>query len=443
MNDIAPTNFVIFGVTGDLASRYLMPSLLELYRSGMLPKNFFITGFSRRPYSRAEYEKLVTDALAKKGPEPKILAEFLAHTAYEQGNFDDPAAYAKLGQTLLALDEKFGRCSNKLFHLSVPPDLYEGILRHLSTSGLTIPCSNDTGWTRVLLEKPFGKDTESAAKLDALLGQLFKEEQIFRIDHYLAKETLQNILAFRLDNPEFALLWNKDGIESVSIELYEKLGLEGRGATFDGIGMLRDVGQNHVLQMLALVAMEVPATLDAATIRAARAEVFEHLIPLAKDAIGKKAVRAQYEGFREEKNVIPDSETETFFRLEAEIDTPRWKGVPFFLSAGKALGEQKVEISVRFKNNDKLVFRVQPNEGISLFTAVGEKKFPFPRESKASLKMNAYEKVIFDAVLGDQTLFASTEEIAASWKYITPILELWKNVPLSFYKKGAAADSIK
>ena len=467
---ISPTTFVIFGVTGDLAQRKLFPALFALHRRGLLPEQYRIVGFSRRPFAPEEFRSFVSEALAKKGAAEgadasaasAALKDFLNHVQYQQGFFDKNDSYQDLAKALQQVDEELGQCSNKLFYLSVPPSLYEEIFVHLSFSGLTIPCGGDLGWTRVLVEKPFGRDLATAQKLDALLATLFKEEQIFRIDHYLAKETLQNILAFRFANNLFEPVWNREFVDSVEVRLLEKIDLQGRGAFFDDIGSLRDVGQNHILQMLALAAMDDPKGCGSDAIRRSRAAVLSQLMPVEPS----KLVRAQYAGMREERGVKPDSQTETYFRIVAGIGSPRWKGVPFILEAGKALDEARAEITVSFKkvescfdpvagageHRDSLTFRIQPNEGIELtfwaktpgvVTEVEPKRlsFSYGPEAKDAIG-DAYEKVLYDCVRGDQTLFASTEEVAAAWKFVTPILEQWGKVPLGTYEKGSRPSHI-
>lgn len=443
-----PTIFVIFGITGDLAQRKLLPSLLSLYVKKLLPEKFAIIGVSRRMLSREEFRQFIRDEINIKFGQyrEEDVKHFLDHMSYVQGSFDTDDMYTRLAERLQSIDkQQFKTCSNKLFHLSVPPTLYENILDRLSTSGLTLPCGGDEGWTRVLIEKPFGNDSETAKKLDKKLGELFKEDQIFRIDHYLAKEALQNILVFRFANSLFEPLWNNKYIDKVHIKLFEKIDVEGRGAFYDGVGALRDVGQNHVLQMLALIAMEEPDTLDAEHIRKERAKILKNL--QCEDI-----VRGQYSGYREEKGVADGSMTETYFRIEAHIDTARWKKTPFFLESGKALDEAKTEIDIYFKNKTEeqniLTFRIQPDEGIKIRFWVKKpglgmqieakplkfKYSDFP--SKESIP-DAYEKVIYDAFVGDQTLFTSTDEVLAAWKFITPILKNWGDLPLERYPKGS------
>lgn len=453
----APTIFVIFGITGDLACRKLLPALLNLYVKKVLPTKFAIVGFSRRHFSREEFRQYIRDNMNIKPGQFKEedVKHFLDHMSYEQGMFDMPESYQHLVHTLKGIDERFHQCSNKLFHLSVPPALYEGILENLAGSGLTVPCGGDLGWTRVLIEKPFGSDVETAKKLDKRIGDLFSEEQIFRIDHYLAKEALQNILAFRFANTLFEPLWNKHHVDKVHIKLLEKIDIEGRGEFYDKVGALKDVGQNHVLQMLALIAMEAPDDFDAESIRKERAKVLKHLMPITKKNILDYAVRGQYEGYLHEKGVKPESQTETYFRLETYVETSRWKDVPFFLESGKSLSESKAEIDVYFKNENEeerqniLTFRIQPDEGIKIRFWVKTPGFGLKVEPK-TLKFkysdfdtkgqlpDAYEKVLFDAIFGDQTLFTSTDEVMYAWKFISPIVESWNEVPMTRYKKGSS-----
>ncbi|MES3031568.1 MAG: glucose-6-phosphate dehydrogenase [Patescibacteria group bacterium] len=452
------TIFIIFGITGDLAARKLLPSLLNLYVTKQLPKKFAIVGFSRRPFSREEFREYIrTHINIKPGQyREEDVKHFVDHMYYEQGNFDEQESYARLARTLKAIDDSFRECSNKLFHLSIPPALYESIFDHLAKSGLTIPCMGDNeGWTRLLVEKPFGDNIETAKKLDKKLGELFDESQIFRIDHYLAKESLQNILSFRFENCLFEPLWNSKHIDKVHIKLLEKATMGTRGAFYDNVGALKDVGQNHVLQMLALIAMESPEKLDATHIRAERAKILTRLKPITAKNIKELAVRGQYDGYAQESGVAEHSQTETYFRIEAGINTARWKNVPFFLESGKAMSESKTEIDVYFKNErheerqNILTFRIQPDEGIKIrfwvktpgFTMNVEPKtlkFKYSDFQSLAVVPDAYERVLYDAIMGDQTLFTSTEEVLAAWKYITPIVAAWPEVTLSAYRKGAS-----
>ncbi|MEI8104033.1 MAG: glucose-6-phosphate dehydrogenase, partial [Candidatus Moraniibacteriota bacterium] len=316
------------------------------------------------------------------------------------------------------------------------------------------------GWTRILIEKPFGRDIVTAQHLDALLAELFQEEQIFRIDHYLAKETLQNILAFRFANRIFEPAWDSGEIERVELRVFETLDVAERGSFYDDIGAMRDVGQNHLLQMLALVAMEQPESLNDTDIRSERAKVLQK-VQLFGD-IETSVWRGQYEGYRNEKGVASKSTTETAFRVRATVDIDRWRGVPFILESGKAMKERRAEIVVVFKTpehcwselhcavgqNNRITFEIQPTERASLRVWVKQPGIAseiiandwhfdaIPKDADRGLVADAYEKILFDAIMGDQTLFASTDEVQAAWNFITPILEQWHALPLHRYTKG-------
>ncbi len=476
---MTPTVFIIFGITGDLAGRKLLPSLLNLYVNKRLPQKFSIVGFSRRSFTREEFRQYIRDNMKVKPGQyhEEDIKHFLDHMYYEQGFFDSPPSYASLSLRLSLIDDSFGQCSNKLFHLAVAPHFYETILEYLAKSGLTTACSDGLGWTRVLVEKPFGHDIDTARALDKKLAQLFDEKQIFRIDHYLAKEALQNILTFRFANALFEPLWNRDHISAIHIKLLEKNGIEGRGNFYDGLGALKDVGQNHILQMLALIAMEPPEEFDADSIRKERAKIINRLRPFVYN---KKSmpdiVRGQYEGYANEKGVNRNSQTETYFRIETYIDSPRWRDVPFYIESGKALKESKSEIDIYFKNSEIknkikaietkgrnkeenmkydadpddqniLTFRIQPDEGIKVRffvktpgfdMAVEPKTLKFKYADSQSLQIlpDAYERVLYDAIVGDQTLFTSTDEVISAWKFITSIVNTWDKVPLTIYRKG-------
>ncbi|HAO64421.1 TPA: glucose-6-phosphate dehydrogenase [Candidatus Taylorbacteria bacterium] len=455
MNE-GPTIFVIFGVTGDLSQRKLLPALFSLFSHNLLPKKFKIVGFSRRGWTDDDLRNFVRESLESKKVvgSPDQTESFLAHMEYANGIFDDAQAYVNLKQRLDRIDAEFGQCSNKLLYLAVAPAFYEIIFEHLKTSGLNIPCGGELGWTRVLVEKPFGNDTKTAEKLESLLTQIFQEAQIFRIDHYLAKETVQNILTFRFSNSMFEPIWNAATIEKVHIQVFEKNRVEDRGDFYDGVGALRDVGQNHLLQMLALIAMDRPKSMHGDDVRKKRAEILKKVsFSKYSKRILEQAVRAQYQGFLQEKGVAVGSQTETYFKLPAFIANKRWKNVPFVLESGKALRESKAEISVYFKRLDcaeqnVVRFRIQPNEGIEIVFWVKKPGFEKEHQQKVlafsfdETKLehqvpDAYERVLFDCVRGDPTLFASTDEVKYSWKFITPILEKWKGLPLTSYLPGS------
>ena len=462
---IPPTIITIFGATGDLSTKKLIPSLFNLFTRGFLPKRFHILGTSRRELSSDEYRQFAKESIESKGPilvSRERLEEFLSNISYIQGSFDDFESYQHLGEALVVEESRLGQCASKLFYLAVPPIYYKTIFENLARSGIATSCSDETGWTRILVEKPFGNDAVTARELDDMLGNLFKEEQIFRIDHYLAKESLQDILMFRFSNMLLEPLWSNAYIERIEISLLEKGDVQNRGAFYDAVGALRDVGQNHMLQMLTFIAMEDPVVLDAVQIRKSRAEVLRALRPITSGTENIALIRGQYEGYGDIASVAKGSETETYFRMEVAVDNPRWRGVPFVLESGKALNEEKTEIKVYFKKTESclcpsgaehhhqniLTFRIQPNEGISiLFWAKKpgltpelepkELSFSYRQSADGAQLVDAYEKVLFDGIAGDQMLFTSTEEVVASWQFITPILDVMKNISLRSYKKGS------
>ncbi|MEK7453094.1 MAG: glucose-6-phosphate dehydrogenase [Patescibacteria group bacterium] len=460
-----PTIIIIFGARGDLSRKKLFPAFFDLYSKDILPEKFRFIGVSRAKMSSNEFSEIIEKSIIEnyKGKINDLyFGEFTEPADYIEGVFEDSDAYKKIAERLANIDKEFGVCSNKLFYLAVPPKNYEVIIKNLDKSGLTIPCSKKEGWTRVLIEKPFGSDLKTAKSLDRLLGELFKEEQIFRIDHYLAKETIQNILTFRFTNTLFEPIWNSKYIEKVEIKLLEKQDVSGRGAFYDGIGALRDVGQNHILQILASIAMEKPKELNADNIRSKRAKLLSELKSISKKDIKNSAVKSQYEGYRDEKGVDKDSNTETYFKLKSFIKNKRWNGVPFILESGKALSESKIEAKIFFKeqkpcfcisqhekhiHQNILTFKIQPDESIELKFYVKKPSltmdyieqdltFKYGGDSLGALMPDAYEKILFDCIVGDQTLFASTKEVFESWKFITSILESWNDFKPSIYKKG-------
>jgi glucose-6-phosphate 1-dehydrogenase len=450
--DLAPTYFVIFGATGDLAQKKLLPALFSLFLKGYMPKRFRIVAFSRRPWQDHDYRLFAEGVLHT--VDAKMRTLFLSHVHYVRGNFDERSSYTVLQSTLERFDAELKICAHKLFYLAVPPVYYEGIIEELAISKLTVPCSDELGWTRVLIEKPFGSDEKTAEALDILLSKLFKEEQIFRIDHYLAKETVQNIMAFRFFNGLFEPLMNKEHVDRVHIELFEKEGIRERGALYDALGALRDVGQNHILQLLALVSMERPEEFSAKKIREERARVLEQLMPFSSET--SAFIRAQYTEYKNEAHA-PQSDTETYFRLVAHIQNARWHDVPFILESGKGLKESRAAIRIIFKKpqqsksdpdviSNELIFRIQPEEGINIQCGVKKPGFTFelvPKTLSFSYATEktvqlpeAYERLLFDCMQGDQTLFPSTREIKAQWRYIAPVIQQKKDTTLLLYEKG-------
>ena len=467
INDIAPTILVVFGPTGDLMARKVVPSLFHLRGKGQLPEKLRVVGFGRREWGDDELRAHVRAILAERAPaaDPEDVEEFLGAFEYQRGEFHDAEAYKRTQRHLSRIQTEWGVCANKLFYLAVPPENYETIFRNLSAGGLTIECSDLTGWTRVLVEKPFGDDRDTARGLDELLGELFREEQIYRIDHYLAKEILQGIMDFRFTNNLFECEWSRLAIESIDITLLESVGAEKRGAFYDSVGALRDVGQNHLLQMLALATMDRPLSSSAADIRAARAQLIEGLIPMTPAQVASSTFRAQSEGFREIKGVAPDSVTETYFRLRTRLSGPRWAGVPVTMQSGKRMGEACKEIAITMRQPDpcimcdpdreyhnRIVFTLEPADRIEIafFTKrpgygdeIEERTFSFFLYEKAEKAqyVEEYAKLLSDAFRGDQTLFVSTREIDAGWRFIDPIIDGWEAglVPLASYRPDTSS----
>lgn len=452
-----PTIFTIFGSSGDLAKKKLFISLFDLYSNEMLPDRFAIVGFAHSDYDDHSFRDYVQEILVghTEDYDHDDIEKFISSISYVQGSFTDSEAFSALSEKLIALDDAIGQCTNKLFHLAVPPRFYDDLLRNLAHSGMTIPCSDDSGWTRVLIEKPFGKDAVTAQELDALLGKLFKEEQIFRIDHYLAKETIQNILMFRFSNRIFDPVWNHEHVEKVEIKLWEDIDVADRGAFYDGIGALRDVGQNHLLQMLSLIAMEHPGEFTSKEIHKSRARVLGDLCMSDTEHL----MRGQYEGYCDIQDVADDSETETYFHITAQINNDRWKDVPFILESGKALHKKLTQIVVTFREpepcfcvgpehtqNNKVIFDIQPEEKITvrffakehgLLTNIAQKDLAFSYHADREVReIDAYEKVIYDAIIGDQVLFTNTDEVKHAWAFISSVMEKMQDVPLTTYKRG-------
>jgi glucose-6-phosphate 1-dehydrogenase len=460
-----PTILVVFGATGDLMERKIAPSLYHLHERGQLPERFRVVGYARRPFPDDVFREMMCTAIRQHHadfPEESDVHEFLKGITYSQGHFDEPEAYARLGEKLREIDAEWGVCANKLFYLAVPPDNYRSIFEHLASSGLTSTCSTwgtEGGWTRIIVEKPFGRDCRTAQELDELLGTLFEERQIYRIDHYLAKEMLQGIMSFRFSNNLFEPSWNNRAIERIEIDLLETLGVEGRGQFYDGIGALRDVGQNHLLQMLALITMGQPATSDADAIRAMRVAALEALRPPSPDEIARHTFRAQFDGYREVEGVSPESTTETFFEVVTELDADAWRGVPIVMRGGKRLHEVRKQIVVSFRHpqpclcdsiehvENRVTFKLEPTESITIafwtkkpgFEDLLEERdfnfFLYEKEEKTPY-VEEYAKLLFDAIAGDQMLFVSTREVRAMWEFIDPIVQGWESglVPLERYR---------
>jgi len=455
----SPFIMVIFGATGDLANNKLIPALFSLFKKNHLPEDFYIFGFARRELSDHEFRDIFS--FVEKNDEWEKFAE---HLFYQQGTFEDPTGYNELIRKLQMLDEKMGACITRLFYLATPPINYQTILQHLSTTKLAEGCGQGSNkWTKLIIEKPFGRDLETARQLDKTLSEIFEEKQIFRVDHYLGKDTVQDIIAFRFANCIFEPVWNQEFIDHVQVTLAEKNTIAGRGQFFDGVGNLRDVGQNHLMQLVAAVAMEQPRSFTKEDVRDARANVIKSFRRITPLNVKEFVVRGQYENYTAEKEVEPNSQTETFVAAKFFIDTPRFQNIPFYVRAGKGLKHDTVTISVVFKQTchilfkeygcpeegNILTFRIQPNEGISLRViakrpgakiALGtvDMKFNY-KDEYGENGVDAYQKLLLDIFSGDQILFNRSDELDSSWEFITEILKGWEldKTKLPVYSKDS------
>ena len=455
-----PTVLTVFGATGDLMERKLAPALLHLFKQKNLPTNFSVIACSRRDWSDEDFRAHLKKSLKKHYPKASgpSLNQFLRLFSYHQGLLEDPQGYQRLKTRLSKLDKKLKVRSNKLFYLAIPPNFYDNLFHQLAASGLTD--AHESSWTRVIVEKPFGKDLIHAQKLDILLAKLFTEDQVYRIDHYLAKEVLQNIMAFRFSNNLLEDVWNNKFIEKIEIRLLEKIDVQGRGEFYDGVGALLDVGQNHLLQMLALVTMSNPGSLSGPGIRLKRAEIMENLHIMNKDEVHSQTLRAQYRGYRKEDGVAHASNTETYFKIKTEVENNRFKGVPIYIESGKNFPEDRKEIVVTFRHpspclcpvgshlKNRIYFTIQPAAGIMIEfwskkpgagMMLEKKTLDFQYEVDPTQRYLAeYARLISDAINGDQTLFVSSSEAISAWKFIDPIVIAWqkKQTPLEFYGKN-------
>lgn len=470
-----PCILVIFGATGDLTARKLLPALYNLLLSGQLPSQFACVGFARRPKTHEEFRSEMKEALQKYSRtlpiDETVWEHFKDNIYYHQSEFHDIEGYNRLKIFLKELDKKLGTKGNRLYYLSTQPSFFSTVCEKLHASDL-IYKSDQEKWSKVIIEKPFGSDLSSALSLQKELTQFFSEKQMYRIDHYLGKETVQNILVFRFANSIFESLWNSRYIDHVQITVAEEQGVGTRGSFWEEAGLLRDIIQNHMMQLLTLIAMEPPVSLDAGDIHDEKVKILKAIKPFEADDFDKVAVRGQYgpgfingeevKGYRQEKNVAPHSYVETFAALRLMIDNWRWHGVPFYLRAGKRLPKRSTEIAITFKappailfqrqgnGNDPnvLVVRIQPDEGIALKTNT---KVPGPSSPILPVKMDfryssffgiappeAYERLICDAILGDSTLFAREDEVMHSWKLLTPLLEYWASTKPSDFPNYAA-----
>lgn len=454
-----PLALVIFGATGDLTRRKLMPAVYKLFCDGLLPDHFAVVGFAREQMDEDEFRRRMHAALEEfaQKPSDEEWARFAPRLAYVGSVFEDPRGFQALREKLGELDRDQATAGNRLFYLAVPPGVMEMVAEQLGRAGLVCDPRSDC-FSRIIVEKPFGHDLESAKKLNEDLHRVFDERQIFRIDHYLGKETTQNILVFRFGNVIWEPVWSRNYVDHVEITVAETVGVEQRAGYYEKAGALRDMVQSHLLQVLALVAMEAPASYDADSIRTEKVKVLRSIRPIRGEDVNHDAVRGQYArsedgkqpGYREEPGVDPHSRTETFAALRVWIDNWRWADVPFYVRTGKRLTKKISEVVVRFRpaphpilDNvegdtpapNALVLKIQPQEGISLFF---EAKVPGMRGELRPVSMDfdysrafqrespeAYQRLLLDAMVGDATLFAREDEVIAAWTLVTPILEEW------------------
>ena len=484
-----PCTVVIFGASGDLTKRKLLPALWSLGRQGLLSGGFSVVGASRTPMTHEEFRAAMKDAVQNFGedgaPDPQVWSSFQGGLYYHPTDTSKLDSYKSLAALLAHIDQERGTSGNRLFYLSTPPSLYSDIVRLLGEAGLNrSPMLNGRqGWTRIIVEKPFGHDLPSARKLNRDVLGVFSEDQVYRIDHYLGKETVQNIMVMRFANGIFEPLWNQKYIDHVQITAAESIGVEGRGGYYEQAGAFRDMLQNHLFQVFALVAMEPTASFDANAIRDEKTKVLHAVRPFTVDDVDGMAVRGQYgegstngkrvKGYRQEDNVSPTSSTETYAALRLLIDNWRWAQVPFYLRSGKRLPKRVTEVAIQFKNAPHLVFkntntsalepnsliiRIQPDEGISLRICA---KLPGQAIQIRPVQMDfqygssfgkrspeAYERLLLDAMLGDPTLFARGDFVDLSWELVTPIIDAWRRPAQGFpnYEAGTwgprAADEL-
>ena len=470
----SPCTLVIFGAAGDLTKRKLLPALYNLKANGLLPREFAVIGVARKEMSHEQFREEQTKEIAQfatMAVDDGLWAEMRAGLYYQAGEFADAATYVKLGTLLGEAARKHGTDGNVLFYLAVPPEFFGEIVKRLGEAGLVR--EGDGAWRRVVIEKPFGRDLDSARALNVEIGRVLDEPQIYRIDHYLGKETVQNILVFRFANGLFEPIWNRRYIDHVQIKVAETVGVEDRGGYYEGAGVLRDMIQNHMFQLLALVAMEPPSSFQAEAVRDEKVKVLKAVRPMTPEQVLHQTVRGQYAegvlagrrvpGYRNEPNVSPTSATETYAALKLQVENWRWAGVPFYLRSGKRLARRDTEIMIQFRRPPLLLFEeaaidqiepnrlmihVQPEEGIAIQMKA---KRPGPvvqlttvnldfsyREFGETAAATGYERLLHDCMIGDSTLYHRADMVEAAWKVATPLLDVWHTLPPRDFPNYAA-----
>jgi glucose-6-phosphate 1-dehydrogenase len=471
-----PCVMVIFGAAGDLTKRKLLPSIYNLLQQNLLSREFAIIGVSRDDYNTEKFRKHVSDSLKQfcEGGDQELVEWLANHSYYVQGEFDNPDLYTRLGEQLAQVDKQHNTHGNYFFYLAIAPQFFATAVEQLGRSGLS--CQERNGsWRRVIVEKPFGRDLESAKALNHAIKKVLDEEQIYRIDHYLGKETVQNILVFRFGNGLFEPIWNRNHIDHIQITVAETVGVEGRGGYYDTSGTLRDMVPNHIMQLITLTAMEPPISFAADAVRDEQAKVLRAIHPMSAEDVIHNSVRGQYghgsnakgerlPGYRQEASVDPSSRTETFVALKLGIDNWRWAGVPIYLRTGKRMTRRHTEIAIQFKRapfvlfrdtdvdhlpSNQLVINVQPEEGIALRFGA---KVPGPLVQIGPVDMNfnygdyfgaapqtGYEVLLYDCMIGDATLFQRADMVEAGWSIVDPILDVWKALPPREFPNYSAA----